>query len=76
MVNPIVPAGYYAAWALVAAVVITFMILAVVSVIRRRADLSGTTFIVWLLVILALPGVGAAAWFLLGRSQVRTSRIG
>lgn len=70
-VNPLLPAGYDAAWSL--AIVVAGLGLAVavafaVWTILSSPRLTGSGRALWLVVVVALPIAGAVAWFAWGRS--------
>jgi hypothetical protein len=49
---------------------IGLLIVALTTLWRRRSRLPASAFIVWLVVILAVPLLGATAWLVFGRRQV------
>ena len=64
MMNPVIPAASDIVWSVVAAAVFTIM--AIISMMRAR-HVSGLRFLVWFLLVLVAPVLGAAAWFAYGR---------
>lgn len=70
-INPLIPAGYDLAWTFVVVVVVgacAAFILAAVWSIMSSPRLTGSGRLLWMLVVLALPVLGTAAWFAWGRS--------
>lgn len=65
--NPLIPAAYDVVWSLLAAAVIAYSLAAFISLLRTRG-LNGGRFLVWLLLVLMAPVLGATAWFCYGRT--------
>ena len=65
--NPLIPAGYDMAWSVVAVLLIALTIAALFTLMRAAAGLSATQALVWTLVVLFLPVVGAVTWLTIGR---------
>lgn len=64
VVNPLLPTGYDVIWTVVVLALLALAAIAIVQVLREPT-LSGLGAALWLLVILALPVLGAVAWFVL-----------
>ena len=62
--NPLMPAPYDFVWSAVIVLVLGMTITALGQVLRSTA-ISGAAAIIWVLLILALPVLGAVAWFVL-----------
>jgi len=74
--NPLVPTGFDIAASLIAVVVIAATIVALVSIVRVGRDIRPAAALVWTLIVLFVPMLGAVAWFVAGkparaRSDVR-----
>jgi hypothetical protein len=69
-INPLLPASYDIAWSLVVGVVLVahlgFFLAALWSISSSRR-LTGAGRLLWVVVVLAFPLLGSAAWFLWGR---------
>lgn len=65
-VNPLVPAGYDVMWTVV---LITALVLSVTALWQalRSPSHTGTQQLLWALIVLVAPVLGALAWFVLGR---------
>ena len=59
--------------ALIALGLAALVIGALVSLYRAEAD--GTTKAVWVLIVVMAPLLGAALWFVIGRSQARKNAV-
>ncbi|MDQ0648111.1 ABC-type molybdate transport system permease subunit [Microbacterium natoriense] len=71
MMNPLIPTAYDVVWSVVTAAVLAFTIAAIISMMRTR-HVGGLRFLVWFLLVLAAPVLGAAAWFAYGRRAEAT----
>ena len=71
-VNPVLPTGYDALWTIAICALAALMLVALVTAAMsaRRLPLSHT--ILWLVVILAVPVVGAVAWLAVGLPRSRS----
>lgn len=65
--NPLLPAAYDVAWAVVCAGIAALAVAALVSMFRRAPTMGRMQRVWWVLVVFALPVVGAVGWFLVGR---------
>lgn len=72
--NPLIPAGYDIAWSAIAAVVIVLTIVGLVSLARSARQLTSMQALVWTLVVLFVPVLGAVAWLSIGRRAVPVER--
>lgn len=73
-VNPLLPAGYDIAWSIVAIAIAVFAVVALVSLARSAKQLTTIQALVWTLLVIFVPLVGAAAWLFVGRRAVAPSR--
>jgi len=71
-VNPLLPAGYDVAWTAIVVALAALTATALWQALRSRAH-SGGQQLLWALVILAAPVLGALAWFVLGRPKRRSA---
>ena len=67
--NPLVPSAYDVVWGAVMFVPLVLAIAALVSLARSRASLTATQTLVWVLLILLIPLLGAIAWLVAGRPR-------
>ena len=67
--NPLVPNAYDVMWAAALLTPIALSIVALVSVARSHASLTAAQILVWLLLILFIPLLGAIAWLVAGRPR-------
>ena len=67
--NPLVPSAYDVVWGAVMLVPLVLAIAALVSLARSRASLTATQTLVWVLLILLIPLLGAIAWLVAGRPR-------
>lgn len=67
--NPLIPTAFDVAMSVLAVAAMLFALCAFVSMVRDRKA-TGSTFLVWLLIVLLLPVLGALAWFCYGRAEV------
>jgi hypothetical protein len=67
--NPLVPSAYDVVWGAVMIVPLVLAIIALVSLARSRASLTATQTMVWVLLILLIPLLGAIAWLVAGRPR-------
>ncbi len=71
-VNPLLPEGYDLVWSLVAVVPVVVFVVALVSVLMSPRYTAGGKLL-WAVVLLTLPVIGALAWFVAGRgARIRT----
>lgn len=73
-VNPLLPAGYDIAWSIIAIAIAVFAVVALVSLARSAKQLTTIQALVWTLLVIFVPLVGAAAWLFVGRRAVAPSR--
>lgn len=66
--NPLLPAGYDLIWSGVVVVLLAVTVLALWQALRSKAHTGGQQLL-WALVIVAVPMLGAIAWFVLGRTR-------
>ncbi|WP_292831849.1 PLDc N-terminal domain-containing protein [Microbacterium sp.] len=66
-VNPLLPAAYDVAWTIVAVAASALTVIALVSLARAAKLLTAPPALVWVIIVLALPVVGAVAWLAVGR---------
>ena len=71
-VNQLIPAPYDILWSGVAVLTAGLALIAVVSILRHCRGLSWPSYVLWLLVVLAMPLVGSLLWFMFARDRVRT----
>lgn len=71
--NPLIPAAYDIVWSVVAVAIFAVAVVALVSIWRSRSALTGTQVLVWTLLVVLLPALGAAAWFLAGHPRAQRS---
>jgi Phospholipase_D-nuclease N-terminal len=67
--NPLVPSAYDVVWGAVMFAQLVLVVAALVSVARSRASLTATQTLVWVLLILLIPLLGAIAWLVAGRPR-------
>jgi hypothetical protein len=67
--NPLAPSAYDVVWGAVMIVPLVLAIIALVSVARSRASLTATQTLVWVLLILLIPLLGAITWLVAGRPR-------
>lgn len=70
--NPLLPASYDLIWSGVVVVVLALMVTALWQALRSKAHTGGQQ-LMWALVIVVAPVVGAIAWFVLGRPKDATA---
>lgn len=70
--NPLVPAAYDVVWMAAALAALVLAVAAVVS-IARSPGLRAAARVLWLLVVVIVPVVGALAWFALAGRRVSPS---
>lgn len=68
--NPTVPLSFDIATALLMLAYVLLTIAALVSIFRTRHDRAGSKFW-WSALVVVIPFLGAAAWFLLGAPPLR-----
>ena len=71
--NPLLPASYDIIWSIVVVAVLALMLTALWQILRAKS-LTGVDAIVWVLVVLAMPVLGAILWFAFGRAKHATTR--
>ena len=69
--NLLIPTSYDMVWSIIAAAILVATISAAVSIVRHLRVLSGVALAGWLLLVLCLPGIGAALWFVAGRGPAQ-----
>jgi len=69
--NPLIPAGYDILWSAIAVVLFAVVVAAFVSVVRHQAGLTGIQVAIWMLLIVAVPVLGAVVWFVAGHPDRR-----
>lgn len=67
-VNPLLPSWYDMVWSGIALAALAVSIIALVSIVRAK-DVTGLRALLWIVVVLALPVIGAARWFAIGRAD-------
>lgn len=68
------PPVYDVVWSTVPLVLLAVMIIGLVSLARRSADMPGLESFLWILLVIALPILGTVLWFSVGRGRYpRTS---
>lgn len=70
-VNPLLPTAYDLIWSGIVAVLLAVTVAAIVSIVRHAKQLSGASYVLWVLVVLLAPVLGVALWFVFGRPKVR-----
>lgn len=65
--NPLIPAGYDIAWSVLSTIVIVLTIVALILLARSAKRLTMTHALIWALLILFVPVLGAIAWLAIGR---------
>lgn len=68
--NPLIPAGYDIAWSVIAAAVIALTVIALIVLARWAKQLTAVQALIWTLVVLFVPVLGAVAWLAVGRRSV------
>lgn len=71
--GPLYPTSYDVIWTVVLVAGFALLVAALVSIGRRSRALGAGTTVLWVILVLAVPLLGAVAWFLAGRSTARTS---
>jgi Phospholipase_D-nuclease N-terminal len=66
-VNPLFPVGFDIAWSTMVVVVIALVVVALVSLARTASRLTSMEALIWTLVTIFVPVVGAVAWLSIGR---------
>lgn len=69
--NPLLPAGYDVIWSVVSFVTLVLVIVALVSISRSAKLLTSTQALVWTLVTIFVPVLGAVSWLTIGRRAAR-----
>lgn len=77
-VNPFMPAwfdilfsSFFALALLINVAALILVITGIVSISRHRHLLTGTELAVWVAITVLAPGLGAIAWFAIGRRKAR-----
>lgn len=66
-INPLIPAGYDYAWGAIILAVAILTVAGIVSILRSpRLATAGR--LLWLVLVLVVPILGALAWFVGGRT--------
>ncbi len=74
--NPLIPAGYDIGWLVIAAIVVALTVVALILLARSAGRLTMTQALMWVLLILFVPVLGAVAWLAIGRrTDALASRI-
>lgn len=71
--NPILPASYDIVWSIVIVGLLALVGTALWQILRAKS-LTGVDAVVWVLVVLAMPVLGAILWFAFGRAKHATTR--
>lgn len=71
--NPLVPTTLDVAWSLFALASLVFAVVALVSLFRTH-ETGRTLTVVWTLLIVLLPFLGSAGWFVASRRLRHTSK--
>ncbi|MCH1883711.1 PLDc N-terminal domain-containing protein [Agrococcus sp. ARC_14] len=66
--NPLLPATYDIVWSLIVVAVLALMLTALWQALRSKAHTGGQQLL-WALLIVLAPVLGALAWFVLGRQH-------
>lgn len=69
--NPVLPAGFDIALALVPLMIMAIIIVSMVSIVRRHESLSVWESVGWTALVITVPVLGAIIWFTVGRSRHR-----
>lgn len=75
MSSPLLPTAYDLVWSLVLLCYLGLVVGALISLGRSARRLGPAISLVWALVILLLPLLGPATWFLAGRRSVSTPAV-
>ncbi|RZS58922.1 phospholipase D-like protein [Microcella putealis] len=67
VVDPVLPAWYDAAFAVIGAAMLVWWASAIISIARRAPSMRAWEAIAWFLFVTVAPVVGPFAWFLLAR---------
>ncbi|WP_241248974.1 PLD nuclease N-terminal domain-containing protein [Agrococcus sp. KRD186] len=70
--NPLLPAGYDLIWSGIVLVVVVLAVTALWQALRSK-HYSGGQQLMWALLIVVAPVLGALAWFVLGRPSRATA---
>ena len=65
--NPLIPAGYDVVWSVVAVLIFTLTVIALITLARASKRLTVTQALVWAAIVLLVPVLGAVAWLAVGR---------
>lgn len=65
--NPLIPTGYDIVWSVVALALFALMVTALISLVRSARALTTVQSLVWTLLVLLVPLLGALAWLFVGR---------
>lgn len=69
----IAPSSFDVLWFVIFVPLVILTVAALISLVRSR-DVSGAPVVVWLLLILFVPALGAIAWFVLRNKREGSSR--
>jgi len=72
--NPLLPSALDIAWGVVALVVLVLTVVALVQIVRRRRALGAQSAIVFVLLVLVFPVIGAISWFVVNSVALRRQR--
>lgn len=70
--NPILPASYDIVWSIVIVGLLALVGTALWQILRAKS-LTGVDAVVWVLVVLAVPALGAILWFAFGHARHATT---
>ena len=65
-INPLLPAAYDIAWSAAVFVVLLLMVIALISIARTAKRITSSQALVWTLVVIFIPLVGALSWLFIG----------
>lgn len=65
--NLIMPVTYDVVWSVVVVLVIVLVATSLISIARSAKGLTASQALVWALLIIFVPIIGAVAWFAIGR---------
>lgn len=70
--NPLIPAGYDIAWAVISILALALVVLALLSLARAAKNLTALQGLAWTLIVLFVPIVGPTAWLAIGRQAKKS----
>jgi len=74
--NPLLPAGYDIAWSVVTLAIVVLIAVALVTLARSAKRLTSPQALLWTLIVLFVPVLGALAWLFIGRPSTLTTAAG